>query len=344
VLNMPELFLSILFEPLTPLFFGKRQALSPYEYVRSSITPSIYTIGGAVLRMINEFCGLEFKEIEENVSEDLIQIKGPYVAAWLNGDIKYYVPAPIGYGEPLRTSPYLGYQRLDRIPVARMTKPLGIVVKDGLKLVEIRFNREGREWSIDLNSQAILRARMSDRTSFEMERVGRVVQHGTLYFRSMVESYILDSDRYGRTSKINFGCDVKIPEEVFKKLIGVKNAVLRFGGEGGVCKANVHSGEIPLIKAFRVREELERRKTLLATSHIALLKEDDRLYALGFGEIEWVLGKVELLGGWLTRSVKFKKHIPTLLPGSLFRVHSLDHPLIKHNEWYLKLLTTAIPC
>jgi hypothetical protein len=341
---MSGLFLSILFEPLTPLFFGKRQTLSPYEYVGSSILPSIYTVGGAVLRMINEFCGLEFKEMEEKVNDGSIEIKGPYIAAWFNNNVKYYVPAPTGYGEPLEQLPYLGYLRLDKIPVARMTKKFRIVAKDSIRLVEIRFNHEKREWGIDLNSQAILRAKMSDRTSFEMERAKRIVQHGTLYFRSMIESYTLDSDHYGWTSKISFGCDIKIPEEVFNKLLVIKNAVLRFGGEGGLCKANVHSKETPLIKTFRIKEKIERRKTLLATSHIALLKEDNRLYALGFGEIEWILGKVELLGGWLTRSAAFKKHIPTLLPSSLFRVHNPEYPSATSSEWYLKLLTTALPC
>jgi hypothetical protein len=340
---MPELFLSILFEPLTPLFFGRRQTLSPYEYVRSSILPSAYTVGGAVLRMINEFCGLGFKEIEEKVSDGWIEIKGPYVAAWFNNNVKYYVPAPIGYGIPFEQSHYFGYQRLDKIPVARMTKKFE-VGKDGIGLVEVRFNHEKREWSIDLNSQAIIKAKMSDRTSFEMERTRRIVQHGTLYFRSMVESYLLDSDRYGRTTEIGFGCDVKIPEEAFNKLLGVKSAVLRFGGEGGLCKASVHSKEIPLIKAFKVKEEKEGRKTLQAISHIPLLKEGMRLYALGFGEVEWILGRIELLGGWLTGSATLKKHIPTLSPGSLFRIHNYEYPSTASSEWYLKLLTTAIPC
>lgn len=349
---MNEEYFSFHLEPLTPLFFGTRQELSPYEYPKSAILPSIYTLGGTILRVISNVCQIEFKDIEEYVMKEDIVVRGPYIVAKFGESFKYFVPAPFDrlHGmvlefELMEKRPELVYERMDGLPlpeIARLEKK--VFKPEGLLLVEIAFKGAELGWSINPRSFAVLRTRVTERTSFEMNRTLRTVQHGTLYFRSMIESYTLDSNIYGTSSRIAFGCDVKLVGEIRKKLevADSKDLKIRFGGEGGMARAILRRGEIPLIKAFQLKDTLKAERVLLAVSHVALRKEDGKLYALGIGEVEWILGRVELVGGWLLREKKFKKHVPALTPGSLFRIKNEKTPY-NIDEWYLKLLSTAVP-
>lgn len=351
VIEVSEQYLSIHFEPVTPLFFGTRQELSPYEFAKSLILPSIYTVGGASLRVLSEIYNLNFQDIEEHVKRGDVQVKGPYIVAQFGNKFMYFVPAPydrtcgiiIDFREA-KTLPKLVYERGDglRLPnIARFEKKA--VKPDGVLLVEINFNKAEHEFNVDLDSTAILREMMRDSTSFEMCRDTRVVQHGTLYFRSVIESYTLESSLYGAASKIAIGCDVKVSGEFFKKLDleNVGDMKVRFGGEGNIARAIVKRKEIPLIKAFQYKHAPHSGRVLLAVSHIALKKEDDKLYALEIGEVEWLFGRVELIGGWLAKDKVFKKHVPALVPGSLLKIKNNNSPSTK--EWYLKLLSTTLP-
>lgn len=350
---MGEAYLSIHFEPLTPIFFGPRQELSSSEYVKSAIFPSSYALGGASLRVISEICQLTFQDIEELVEREDIQVRGPYMVAQFGGNFRYFVPAPfdkvhgiiLESGEVGEKKPKLMYERSDGLPIPRIARFGRRGAKpEGLLLAEIEFKDAELGWNVNPDSIAVLKEVASERTSFEMNRDKKVVQHGTLYFRSMIESYTLNSNRYGIASKIAFGCDVRLPGDLFRKIDvrGFGDVKLRFGGEGGVAKATVKKGDVPLVKAFQLKHEPKAEKTLLAVSHIALSKVDGKIYALGLGEVEWVLGKIELIGGWLIREKRFKKHVPALIPGSLLKIKN-EKTLHNVGEWYLKLLSTAIP-
>ena len=94
-MSMNKAKLSLRLKPLTPLFFGPIRELSPSEQVRSFVLPTAYTIGGLALRLIGEALGGRYDEVERMVKNDEIQIKGPYVAAEVEGGWRYFIPAPL---------------------------------------------------------------------------------------------------------------------------------------------------------------------------------------------------------------------------------------------------------
>lgn len=350
---MAESILSFRFEPISPLFFGTRQELSPYEYVKSYVLPSIYTIAGASLKLIAETWGKTYSEIENLVRDRQIEIRGPYLVAYFNHEPRYFLPSPLNRlfqkhleidEDILKTEQSganIGYIRIDEIPTARLigNKVMSI---EGQGLVEIVFREDESSWIIDLNSPAILEVKLSDRIGFEMERKTRVVCQGTLYSKHVVEAYSLNSAKYGQTRKIFFGCDIKLPEEAYQKITSQPGQVIRLGGEGGLAKVTVEVHEIPLHRTFKIKEILARDKILLAVSHIALEKRDGKPYAVNLGEIEWLIGKIEFIGGWAYGSNTFKKHLSALTPGSILKIKNYEEEQ-ENKEWYMRLLSTIIP-
>lgn len=333
--------ISIRFKPLTALFFGTRQSISPQEYVKSLIIPTAYTVGGAALRLISEVCDVSFDDIEEYVEGELIEFRGPYITADFNGKFRYFIPAPpvdrIEEPEILKEI-NAGYIRLDGLKVAKpVIKPhLERVTLKWLKLIELTF--ENGVWSPNRKSIAWLKTDIRDTTSFSMNRITRTVEIGTLYSRTLISNYILESELYGLTNNVAISCDVGLSEDAYNKLVKFKQTIMRFGGEGGMVKAEVTLGETPLINACRLAEKRDGIK--LAVSHIPLEKRGSNFYTHKLGLIEWLLGRIELIGGWLLNKHEMKEHTLAITPGSIFKV-ARETPM-KTRYWYFNLLSSIV--
>ncbi|RSN74973.1 MAG: hypothetical protein DSO07_08735 [Thermoproteota archaeon] len=335
--------ISLRFEQVTPLFFGRVEELSPTEFVRSYSIPSAYTVGGATMTLLSEVAKIELEEIENKVRNREIVIRATYFAAKFGNSWRYFIPAPLStshgriYKVIVAKGKYSGFCRISGIPSAGIP-PISDFKPDGKNwLIEVSFDDEKRRWQINTASLAELNPRFSDRTSFEMERVKRTVKAPSLYFRELVEGYEIYSFSYGKTRDTRVACDILLPTDLKERLRMVESRLIRFGGESGLVRAHI-SDETPLNSLCR--KGVEKDEIYLAISHIPIIRKGDKFSVLGFGRADWIFGRVELMGGWLMREEKPKDMISVLSPGSLFKISSVDESY--DGEWYLKLLSTAV--
>jgi len=338
--------LSIRLKPIYPLFFGERVELSPRHFVRSTVMPNAYTIGGLSLRIIAEAMGTSYEWVEEALSRDEIKFRGPYISAQYGNEVKHFIPAPLNLVNgkivdlEYNVDDDIGYEKLSGMKIARLKLNPQIKLEPvaGFRLAELSFDKEKLKWKIELSSLAVLNAKLGERTSFEMDRKRRVVKPHTLYFKSVIEKYLLKSGRYGVTEEILISCDLTVPNDVGEALIKQKTQIVKVGGEGGLAIAEVDEKVTPLIDV----ESSKSSNTYLAVSHIPILKINGELRVGGFGKVDWLYGTVVLLGGWDLRRKELKKHVPALVPGSIFKISSQNQS-IELKDWYFNLLKSAIP-
>ena len=348
--------IAISINPISHLFFGSRMELSPYQFVKSYYIPNIYTVGGVILAVVGSKIG--YDKVEEMLLDNSITVKGPYLAARFEGDIKFYVIAPRNFTREgfIRIDylerDYIGFSRIDRLKTARIyAEPDQHIIKpEELVFVETEY-AGGDVWRLNPNSYAKLKIEYSDRTSFEMDRSKRVVERPSLYHRSIIERYILNSNKYGITDSISFRCDLEISDELLNDIKDATSELFRFGGEGGIARIEVDEENTPVLNMnINAIEKLNIKDKYLAVSHIPIISEainGSLIYRIpGIGYIDWIYGGVSLIGGWLVRrdKQKPKKHITALIPGSVFKLKEInkDYPESFKEEWYFKLLFTII--
>jgi|GEM_PF-6897405 len=336
--------MSLRFEQISPLFFGRMEELSPTEFVRSYPIPSAYTVGGAVITLLSEVANIKPEEIESKVRDRDIIIRATYLTAKFGNDWKYFIPAPLStsQGKVHRViaagGNYSGFSNMSGVPSA------GIPAKSGFKhdgkiwLIEIPFDDEKKRWYVNTESLAELIPKFSNRTSFEIRRVERTVKVPSLYFRELVEGYEVRSLGYGRAEDIRIACDILLPLDLKERVRRAESSLIRFGGESGLARVHI-SDETPLNSLCK--EDVGEDRTYLAISHIPIVKRGNKFSVLGFGEVSWIFGKVELVGGWSMRERRPKDIISALSPGSLFKIARVDKSY--DEQWYFRLLSTAVP-
>lgn len=337
---------SLKIEPLTPLFFGDRRSLDPYQFVSSTYIPNIYTISGVLLGLIASIGDGNYRKVEELVLNGDIIIKGPYLTIEYGDGIKYFIQSPknviqgVKYKLKMDRGDDYGWVDLMGINSPRILIKAGFKPPEmrGTPFIEIFFDKLSGNWRLNIGSYGYLTAIYSDRTSFTMNRSLRVVSQPSLYFRSMVEEYRFNSRIYGISKKIYFSCDFTVPDEYVDELTKLNGKIVRFGGEGGLAKVRIERREAPILTASV--DKVKSDNTYLAVSHIPVIEVEGGLEIVGYGKAEWIFGDVELLGGWLIRVRRMKKHISVLTPGSIFKIAEAYESSL--DEWYFKLLNTIL--
>lgn len=309
---------------LTNAYFGGIRPIEGGEFSYSLLMPSLYTVGGALVTKLLEY-DIKPEQFIEKINDEKIKIYGIY----LYDKQRHYVPITT---QVIDKDCKLNINNLTEVTyyasTSELHKEVRIPVMKGLS-----SEKRKKSYFIDLNAinYGVVKSNISInievRTRTALDYSTKVPDEGKLFSLSMVHK-----------PDIEYCIDVELPDEYMNRLRSDYRWVGHLGGESGLAEFNV-CDDTPLMDII---EKSSRTGKYLATSHIPLKLIDDELYT-PLGKVRYIIGRVTMLGGWDIRSKVMKKIYACIEPGSIFGVDNVSRFSINSEEWYLKLLRSAIP-
>ncbi|MEM3408486.1 MAG: type III-B CRISPR module-associated Cmr3 family protein [Candidatus Micrarchaeia archaeon] len=305
---------------ITKAFFGSTRELISGAFSKTLSFPTIYTMAGTLFTQLIEQLSLNAEEIQQMVKNEELKIYGVYIKY----NNEYYIP--------------ISYQIIDKVngklelklelkeikdkygdtlvlPLSKLTKSYEMGEKDALYLINLS---SGNHEIIELKIME------EERTRIGIKHPEKVVEEGFLFTTAHKDFNL----------QMNFCIDVLVTNKKIKKL---ENWVGHFGGEGTIANFKVNERTY---LADKVKTEYEG---YVAVSHIPIILKDNKIIS-NFGEIEYIVGNIESIGGWAIKNneQKMKRIFASIKPGSFFRVKDKENKL-KSDIWYLNLLKSALP-
>jgi len=326
---------TITLKPAYPFFLGKMKELRPTTAPFSRSIPSIYTTSGIVLTMLYKD-GFDAEQLERLILNGELRILGTYMS--VNG--RYYVQAPItviSEKTNARPSKIAMMTVIEKLWAEGLFKRVGIKVPfDPSVRVEHETMLIPADKLPDVEMKAIcdFKVKRGEKLGIAVDRFKRTTIQPYLYTRVDVE------DIETGKGKLAFCVDVEGPNDIISSLRH-RRELVRFGGESSVALACSKPDVLLTKKATKKPEE---GKTYLAVSHIRVelidkkftIRLNDEVFSL-----EWCVGEVEPLGGWLLREKRPKKTVATLVPGTVFKL-GRHKQKAQSDDWYFNLLNTIV--
>ena len=328
---------TIALKPLYPFFLGGVKELRPTTAPLSRHIPSIYTVGGIVLTVLQRK-GFDAEELERLILDGELRILGAYMSV----DDRSYVPAPFTL---IRKEAGGEYDRLALIRIVEEQWAEGLFKRAGFKVPfdpSVRVKHAAglvpidRLPEIDVKGFCGFRPRRSEKLGIAIDRFKRTTLRPYLYTRVDVEGV-----EAGKGS-LAFCVDVEGSADVVD-VLGRAEELIRFGGEGSIAVA-AGCPECGGVLAKKVVDKLKEGGTYLAVSHVRVGLVDKEFSVRVKDEVfsvEWCVGRVEPISGWLLRKRRPKKTVAALVPGSVFKVKRFKGK-VQLDEWYFNLLSSVV--
>lgn len=330
---------TMVLRPAYPLFIGGVKELRPTTAPLSRHIPPIYTAGGAVLALLLQN-GFYAEELEKLILGGELRIFGTYMRV----KDRYYVPSP-----SLLVREETGRKQRKLAMVMEEPWAEGLFKRCGIKVpfdpsVKVKDESESvlvpvdRLPDVDVEDVCAYKVESGEKLGIAVDRFKRVTLRPYLYTRVDVEA--VGTEEGGQLA---FCVDVEAPEDAVKALKQTRK-LIRFGGEGSVALA---SPEDDALLAKKVARKPEAGRAYMAVSHVRV-EPVGKEFAVRLGgevfTVEWCVGRVEPLSGWLLRENRPKKTVATLAPGTVFKLGSSREPAQpdQPDEWYFNLLNTIV--
>jgi len=326
---------TVALKPAYPFFIGGVKELRPATAPLSRGIPPIYTVGGAVLSMLQKE-GFDAEKLEMLILDGKLRIFGTYMS--VKG--RCYVPAPSTLiSKETGRKP----RKLAMFSVTEKPWADGLFKRYGIKVPfdpSVKVKHESvlvpvdKLPDIDVEDACNYKVESGEKLGIAVDRFKRTTLQPHLYTRVDVEAIQTEGE------KLAFCVDIEAPDDVVNALKQTRK-LIRFGGEGSVALA---CPEPDALLAKKVARKPEAGRVYLAVSHVRV-ELVDKEFTVSLGDkvftVEWCVGNVEPLSGWLLREKRPKKTVATLAPGTVFKLASFKNQ-DQQDEWYFNLLNTIV--
>ncbi len=308
---------------LTSAYFGTIRGISSGIFSDTLDSPTIYTYTGAIFTRLIE-SGYDINNIVKKC-----RVYGIYIKH--NNDYLIPItPHAISKDKRLKIAEN-DYQLVSDISSTSLIhNRLNLIVPkfDMLRSDELRSKYFISIKSIDENVEVIDSENINKKYKEERTRVA-------LDYNKKIpkEEKLFSLELLVKQNNIEYCIDIEIPDDY-----RLSNWVGHFGGESTLAEFRINN-KTPLLDVINSKKS----NRYIAVSHIVLKLIDDQIVCK-FGKLKYVIGKIGIIGGWDIKEGFMKKIYTCIEPGSIFCIEDSSMKDFKDdNNWYINLLSTAIP-